>query len=143
MLKKFSTTVLFILLVISCARQGTPSGGPKDETPPKYLSSNPDTLSLNVPVDLTEIKINFDEYLILKDHQTQLVVSPPFEKSANYLAGLIGPNTKKIILIHLSEDNNNPKLAVATLKSTLKENGIDFENIIVSSQNERTELVTI
>ncbi len=100
MLKKFSTTVFFILLVISCARQGTPSGGPKDETPPKYLSSNPDTLSLNVPVDLTEIKINFDEYLILKDHQTQLVVSPPFEKSANYLP--VG-TAAKTIRIKLNE----------------------------------------
>ena len=64
-------------------------------------------------------------------------------KSSNYLAQLIGPNTKKVILIHLSEDNNTPELALNTLKETLEKNKIDFNNIIISSQKERTDLVKI
>lgn len=64
-------------------------------------------------------------------------------KSSNYLAQLIGPNTKKVILIHLSEDNNTPELALNTLKETLLKNKIYFNNIIISSQKERTDLVKI
>lgn len=64
-------------------------------------------------------------------------------KCSNYLARFIGNNTKKIILIHLSEENNTKELALDTLKSTLKENNIEFDNIIVSTQNEKTELITL
>ena len=64
-------------------------------------------------------------------------------KSSNYLAQLIGPNTKEVILIHLSEDNNTPELALNTLKETLLKNKIYFNNIIISSQKERTDLVKI
>lgn len=64
-------------------------------------------------------------------------------EAANYLAKFIGPKTKKIILIHLSEDNNTPELAKETLKDILKKNNIDFNNIIISTQNESTELVSI
>lgn len=79
-------SVLFcFLLIVSCARQGTPSGGPKDVTPPKFLGANPDTLSLNVSTNLKEIKIEFDEYIILKDHTKNIVVSPPLESSATYM----------------------------------------------------------
>jgi uncharacterized protein (DUF2141 family) len=77
----FSVT---FLLVLSCARQGSPSGGPKDEIPPRYLSSTPDTLSLNVPIDLNEIKINFDEYIVLKEQQNNVIVSPPLGNTVNF-----------------------------------------------------------
>ncbi len=65
------------------------------------------------------------------------------EDSANYLAKFIGPKTRKIILIHLSEDNNTPELAKETLKRVLEKNNIDFDNIIISSQNESTEMVSV
>lgn len=72
-------------MILSCARQGTPSGGPKDETPPKFLGSSPDTLSLNVPTNLKEIKIDFDEYIVLKDHSKQIVVSPSLGSGTVYM----------------------------------------------------------
>ena len=64
-------------------------------------------------------------------------------KCSNYLANFIGNKTKKIILIHLSEDNNTSEIALNTLKNTLKKHNIDFDNIIISTQNEKTELVTL
>lgn len=73
-----------VFFVISCARQGRPSGGPIDENPPRFLNAIPDTLSLNVPTDLKEIRINFDEYLILKDYNQNIVVSPPFKGNVTY-----------------------------------------------------------
>lgn len=87
-------------LVFSCARQGTPSGGPQDFTPPQFLRSNPDTLSLHVDPQIKEIKIDFDEYITLKDAQQQIVVSPPFGASATFLP--MG-SPRKSILVKLNE----------------------------------------
>ena len=56
-----------------------------------------------------------------------------------YLSKLIGNNTKKVILAHLSHENNTEELALSTLKSTLKEYNIEFEDIGVAKQNEKTE----
>jgi len=56
-----------------------------------------------------------------------------------YLSKLIGNNTKKVILAHLSHENNTEQIALSTLKSTLKEYNIDFRDIIIAKQNEKTE----
>ena len=63
--------------------------------------------------------------------------------SAYYLSKFIGDNTKSIILVHLSKENNDPNLALTMLQDTLKENGISLSNIMVSSQEENTELVEV
>jgi len=71
--------MLTILTVISCARQGSPTGGPKDETPPVFLKADPDTLATNVDLNLQEATINFDEYVLLKEYSKNVVVSPSFQ----------------------------------------------------------------
>ncbi len=76
---RFSLILLTILVVISCARQGSPTGGPKDETPPVFINAEPDTLATNVEVNLKEAIINFDEYVVLKDYSKNVVVSPSFQ----------------------------------------------------------------
>lgn len=76
---RFSLLMLTILMVISCARQGSPTGGPKDETPPVFLKADPDTLATNVDVNLHEAIINFDEYILLKEYSKNVVVSPSFQ----------------------------------------------------------------
>lgn len=76
---RFSLLMLTILMVISCARQGSPTGGPKDETPPVFLKADPDTLATNVDINLQEATINFDEYIILKEYSKNVVVSPSFQ----------------------------------------------------------------
>lgn len=63
--------------------------------------------------------------------------------SAKYLANFIGKNTKYIILAHLSQENNTEVLATETLIKRLDNEKIKFDNIIVSKQNERTELLKI
>lgn len=60
-----------------------------------------------------------------------------------YLCKLIGPNTKKIILAHLSEENNTEESAFECLNNKLKENNINFSDIIVAKQREATELIKI
>lgn len=63
--------------------------------------------------------------------------------SAKYLATFIGTSTKKIILAHLSEENNTEELALSTLKERLQKENIDFKNITIARQNEETELINI
>ena len=63
--------------------------------------------------------------------------------SSFYLSKFIGKDTKTVILIHLSHDNNDPDIALQTLKDELKNNDILFDNILISSQSERTDLIEV
>lgn len=62
------------------------------------------------------------------------------EMCSKYLLSYIGNNTKTIILIHLSEENNNPSIALSTIQNILKNNKI---NIIISEQNNQTGLIEV
>ena len=97
---RFTAVIFILVFIVSCARQGTPSGGPKDTEPPVFLSSNPDTLALQVDPGIEEIKIDFDEYVILKDHTKQIIVSPPLGTNATFLP--IG-SPRKSVSIKLNE----------------------------------------
>ena len=79
-MKKILFLFLFSLLLISCARVGSPVGGAKDTIPPKLIGSNIDTLRVNVPRDIKELRIDFDEYITLKEINKQLIISPPLKK---------------------------------------------------------------
>lgn len=63
--------------------------------------------------------------------------------ASRYLCAFIGQKTKGVVMIHLSEENNNPDLALATLKDTLKKKDMSIKHIIVSNQKERTELIKL
>lgn len=60
-----------------------------------------------------------------------------------YLSKLIGPDTKEVILAHLSHENNTPEEALRTVKKTINEYDVNFENIIVAQQREKTEGIKI
>lgn len=59
--------------------------------------------------------------------------------SSYYLSKLIGPDTKKIILIHLSDENNDEKIAYETCAEKISQD----VPIVISHQKEQTELVEI
>ena len=63
--------------------------------------------------------------------------------SALYLSKYIGKDTKKIFLAHISEHNNTPEIALATLKETLKNKNVVFENISVADQYLTSEEVYV
>ncbi len=63
--------------------------------------------------------------------------------SSIYLSKLIGDNTKKIILAHLSKDNNTEEIALKTIEEVFLEYQIPFKNIECAKQREKTEVVTI
>ena len=49
--------------------------------------------------------------------------------SAIYMADLIGPHTKQIVLAHLSEECNTPDLALSSYEETLARHEVDIANI--------------
>ena len=59
--------------------------------------------------------------------------------SSLYLSKFIGDKTNYVVLAHLSHENNTEELALNTLKSVLKEYNIEFNNISIAKQNEKTE----
>lgn len=94
---------------------------------------------------------NKNYYILESNHDTEMLIKGPYpehlqrrissvkghlsnELCAGYLSKLIGPDTKKVILAHLSETNNTPELALITNKKILNDNGIDFEKIECASE---------
>ncbi len=81
-LKHHLFTLLVLILLGSCANPMSPSGGPKDVTPPAIISSSPANLSTNFTGK--EIVITFDEYVSLKDIHSQLIISPPVSEMPSF-----------------------------------------------------------
>lgn len=72
------TLFLVIIIFAACARQASPTGGPKDEDPPVPIKSSPINYSTNFTGD--KIIIQFDEYIVLKNVTQEMLVSPPLDK---------------------------------------------------------------
>jgi len=67
------------LCALACARQGAPTGGPKDLTPPK-LDSIASTPNFTTRFDKKRIELRFDEWITLDDAANQVIISPPLAK---------------------------------------------------------------
>ncbi len=63
--------------------------------------------------------------------------------SAIYISKLIGPKTQKIVLMHLSEENNTEEKALTTLKETLAAYNIEFSNYTCARQHEKSEVMEL
>ncbi len=101
---------------------------------------------------------NRDVYLFESNHDVEMLLNGPYPKwlkqrvvgsyghlsnkdSSFYLSKLIGPKTKKVVLMHLSHVNNTPEKAMDTLCETLKEYDIDFQDITCAKQSESLEVL--
>lgn len=62
------------LIMVACASVGNPGGGPRDEDPPKFVSSSPAPYSLSVTP--SRVVIHFNEIVNVKDASTKVIVSP-------------------------------------------------------------------
>ena len=67
--------VLVAMLVQGCANMVTPTGGPKDNTPPKVTVANPENHCTNFSG--RKIELTFDEYVTLENASQNILVSPP------------------------------------------------------------------
>lgn len=73
-----SLVLLSVLAATGCAKIGSPTGGAKDVTPPKYVAGEPENRSTRFSGK--EINFSFDEYIQFKDLNKELLISPPMEK---------------------------------------------------------------
>jgi hypothetical protein len=75
--KKLQKLLIYICIVLFSARcaQITPlTGGKKDITPPKLVSSIPENAALNF--SSKTIEVQFDEYITIKDIANQFIITP-------------------------------------------------------------------
>ncbi len=106
-----SFAIALTLIMAACASIGRPEGGPRDELPPVFVSSNPVQGATNVKSN--KIEIFFDENLKVEDVANKVVISPAQKAMPSIIA-----NGKKITV---------------ELRDTLKENStytIDFSDAI-------------
>lgn len=88
---------LLLLVVVSCAKRGSITGGLKDTIAPVLKASFPKNFTTNFKGN--EIKLTFDEYIKLKDLKKQLIISPPMKNEP-----LISPLTSsKYITIKIND----------------------------------------
>ena len=109
-----------------------------------------------------DILKNRNVYLFESNHDIEMLLHGPYPKwlkdrvmgsyghlsnkdASIYLAKLIGDNTSKIILTHLSQKNNTEKKALDTIKEVFREYEIDFnmKNIKCARQKEKSELIEL
>jgi hypothetical protein len=69
---------LLLFALSGCAKIGSPTGGPKDITPPKVLESIPENKATQV--SSKEIEITFDEFIVLKNLNEEFIISPPLKE---------------------------------------------------------------
>ena len=90
-------TLFFVLVLASCAKRGSITGGDKDTIAPVLTASFPKNFSTNF--NGKEIKLVFNEYVKLKNLNKQLIVSPPFKNQPEVLP----TNASKTLTIKLKD----------------------------------------
>ena len=120
----FLLFAFLILFFSQCAKKGRPSGGPKDEDAPLFVTADPPYESINF--DKNEINIYFNEYIKLKDLNKQLIISPP-----------LNPANPSLI----SPQGSPSKFINIKILDTLKENStyiFDFGNSVQDNNESNT-----
>ena len=78
-LKKFKTLIVvsYLLLIFqSCARMGSPTGGPEDKEPPTVVAVSPGADSSGVPVDFSPVAVTFSEPVKRQEAQRLVRIFP-------------------------------------------------------------------
>lgn len=100
---------------------------------------------------------NKDMYVIESNHDIEMLENGPYPyflkqrvisdrghlsnlQTSKYLKKVMGPKTKYIMFIHLSEKNNKPELVLETFN---KYNEFNNDNIIISKQNEVSKVIEL
>lgn len=104
--------------------------------------------------------LNKNLYLFESNHDIEMLLNGPYpewtkkrilsdeghlsnQSAGFYLSKLIGHDTKKVILMHLSDTNNEESIALSTVGDVLKEYNVEFNNIECAKQDEVGEFVIL
>ena len=115
--------IVVVFIMSSCAKRGTPEGGPIDEDPPRVLREVPPNNS--VFFNDQRIRIFFNEYIKLDGLNSQLVVSPPIEKSKYSIFPQGGAS--KYIDIDINETFSDSTTYVFNFGQSIKDNNEENE----------------
>lgn len=96
-IKSIYALFLTLLLFASCAKQSSPTGGPRDEKPPSLIESTPKDQSLNTKP--SEIKLVFDEFVTLENATKGVVITPRIKKDEVEFTAL-----KNTVTVKLNQD---------------------------------------
>jgi uncharacterized protein (DUF2141 family) len=77
-LKRHIHWLFYGLFLLGCARQTSPTGGPKDTIPPILNQSNPKNGQTNF--NSQQIELSFDEAIILNNPKDQIIITPDIRK---------------------------------------------------------------
>lgn len=103
---------------------------------------------------------NRDVYFLESNHDVEMLTHGPYpewlkrrvlsdeghlsnQAAGFYLSKLIGDNTKKVLLMHLSEVNNSEDIALNTVRDVLSEYKIDFSDIKCAEQDKISEVISL
>ncbi|MBQ4622438.1 MAG: Ig-like domain-containing protein, partial [Bacteroidaceae bacterium] len=106
--------MLLMMIIASCARMGSPDGGPYDETPPVVVRTNPAIGAINNKE--RRIVLEFDEFIKLQNASEKVIISPP--------------------QVEVPEIKTSGKRVIVELLDTLKPNttySIDFGDAITDN----------
>lgn len=102
---------------------------------------------------------NKNIYIIESNHDEKMLMNGPYpyilkqrvisdkghlsnKTTAKLLSTIIGPNTEKIILAHISENNNTEELAYNTTQEELEKKNIEKE-ILIAKQYESLDMIEV
>ena len=125
--------LISILLIIGCAKRGSPTGGPKDSIPPVLVNANPKLNSTNFNEE--EIRLTFDEWIKLDKVQDQLIISPPIDNSSYEIKPLSGV-TKKVFIRFIDSLNSETTYTINfgnSIKDNNENNTLTFFNYTFST----------
>ena len=74
--------ILLIIIIWGCANRISPTGGPRDEEPPKVIVSTPQYGERNYHSLI--INIEFDEFITVKNLKEQLIITPRIDGDYDY-----------------------------------------------------------
>lgn len=100
---KFCSSILtigLIAIIFACAKQTSPTGGPKDTIPPRLINSLPRHEALNS--NPTTITLEFTEHIILANPKEQIIITPDIQKKYEITA----KRTRVIMQLENKLDSN-------------------------------------
>lgn len=107
-----------------------------------------------------KILSNNNLYVLESNHDIKMLMDGPYpyylkqrvqgdkghlsnKQASDYLCKFIGDNTRKIVFAHISEHNNSYEKVIETFNEELSKNDMKFDDVLIATQNEATEVIEV
>ncbi|MCK4676510.1 MAG: Ig-like domain-containing protein [Bacteroidales bacterium] len=132
---------ILAVITFSCANPLSPTGGPKDTTPPVVEEAVP--LNFSTEFSGNNIQLDFNEYVQLNSPNEQIIISPPFQETPEYR---LRSKTLVIKFNEVFKENTTYSISFGNAVADITENnpldnykyvfssGITIDSMILSGQ---------